>query len=78
VIPKPYHEVFLCLALFSLISDFEHGHYTRAQTKVETPIHNNIRGIGNLGVQRARSEIMNVLGYPKRKCWALKYEFLEA
>jgi len=47
---------------------------------VETAIHDNqYKGIGNLGVQRAWSElIMNVLANPKGKCWALECEFLEA
>ena len=35
-------------------------------------------GMGNLGVQRTWSEIMNVLANLKGKCWALESEFLEA
>jgi hypothetical protein len=37
-----------------------------------------LEGIGNLGVQRAWREIMNVLANPKGKCWVLEFEFLEA
>jgi hypothetical protein len=37
----------------------------KAGSKVETPIHEKNKGIGNLGVQRAWSEIMNVLANPK-------------
>jgi hypothetical protein len=33
---------------------------------------------GNLAVQRAWSEIMNLLANPKRKCWALESGYLEA
>jgi hypothetical protein len=36
------------------------------------------KGMGTLGVQRAWSEIMNVVANPKGKCWPLESEFLEA
>jgi len=47
--------------------------------KVETPIHDNIRGIGNLGVQRAWSEIMDMLANPKGSVgrWTLNFWRLE-
>jgi hypothetical protein len=48
-------------------------------SKVETPIHDSVRELViDLGVQSARSGIMNVLANPKGKCWALGSELLEA
>jgi hypothetical protein len=49
-------------------------------SKVETPIHDSVirELVIDLGVQSARSGIMNVLANPKGKCWALGSEFLEA
>ena len=41
---------------------------------VETPIHDN-KGIGNLGVQRAWIEIMNVLANPKGSAWCWNVNF---
>jgi hypothetical protein len=46
--------------------------------KVETPIHVKYKGIGNLGVQRAWSEIMNVLANPKGSVGRWNMNFLEA
>jgi hypothetical protein len=46
--------------------------------KVETPIHDSIKGIDNLGVQRAWSKHHECVSTSERKCWALVSEFLEA
>ena len=47
--------------------------------KVETPIHDSTREIGNMGVQRAWSEIMNVLAKAKGSVerWNLNFWRLE-
>jgi hypothetical protein len=50
----------------------------KSYQKVETPIHDNIRGFGNLEVQRAWSEIMNVLANPKESVGRWNLNFLEA
>ena len=47
-------------------------------TKVETPIHDSIRELVTWGVQRAWSEIMNVLADPKGSARRWNLEFLEA
>ena len=48
-------------------------------TKVETQIHDKYKGIGNLGVQRAWSESMNVLANPKGNVgrWNMNFWRLE-
>ena len=50
----------------------------RQLVKVEAPIHDNIRELVTWECKEYGVKIMNVLANPKRKCWALEYEFLEA
>jgi hypothetical protein len=46
--------------------------------KVETPIHDSLRELVTWECKEHGVKIMNLLTNPKRKCWALKSEFLEA
>jgi hypothetical protein len=47
-------------------------------SKVETPIHDSIRELITWECKEHGVNIMNVLANPKRKCWALESEFMEA
>jgi hypothetical protein len=46
--------------------------------KVDTPIHESIRELVTWECKEHGVNIMNVLANPKRKCWELESEFLEA
>jgi hypothetical protein len=47
-------------------------------SKVETPVHDSIRELITWECKEHGVNIMDVLANPKRKCWALESEFLEA
>ena len=49
-----------------------------SRSKVETPIHGGIREFVTWKCKEHGVKIMDVLANPKRKCWVLESEFLEA